>query len=58
MPLRLRTPSGSESRAGPGLDNGVITGQTVSAVPEPATFGLMSLGLAVIGFARRKRIVI
>jgi PEP-CTERM motif-containing protein len=37
-----------------GLDNVVLTGQA-AGVPEPATLGLLGLGLAGVGFARRKR---
>ena len=37
------------------LDNVVITSSSPVGVPEPATLGLMALGLAGVGFARRKR---
>ena len=36
------------------LDN-VQVFNDVSAVPEPSTYGLMALGLAVVGFAARRR---
>lgn len=35
--------------------SGDFTGVTVSAVPEPETILLLSVGLAVIGFVRRRR---
>ena len=38
-----------------GLDNVVLTAEGTSSVPEPATLGLLGLGVAGIGFARRKR---
>jgi hypothetical protein len=37
------------------LDNVVITSSAPSAVPEPATLALMSLGFAGLGLRRRKR---
>lgn len=37
------------------LDNVAITSSPAKGVPEPATLGLMALGLAGAGFARRKR---
>jgi choice-of-anchor C domain-containing protein len=38
-----------------GLDNVVLTGAAGPAVPEPATLGLFSLGLAGVGLFRRRR---
>ena len=41
---------------GPPFDDfGTFTFAPQSSVPEPATLGLMGLGLAGLGFARRKR---
>ena len=33
-----------------GIDN-----FTVTAIPEPATYGMLALGLAVVGWAHRRR---
>ena len=38
-----------------GLDNVVLTGAAGPSVPEPATLGLLVLGLADIGLHRRRR---
>ncbi len=38
-----------------GSYNGTLSGLTVSAVPEPGTYGLLGAGLAVIGFMARRR---
>ena len=35
-------------------NGGEIRGQLLRSVPEPATFALVGLGLAALGFARRK----
>ena len=38
-----------------GTYNGTLSGLTVSAVPEPATYGMMGLGLLGMAFMRRRR---
>lgn len=38
-----------------GTYNGTLSGLTVSAVPEPGTYGLLAAGLAVVGFMARRR---
>jgi hypothetical protein len=38
-----------------GLDNVVLTGPTVSAVPEPSTWAMMLLGFAGVGFVAYRR---
>jgi len=45
--------SNTPGNVGALLDNVAITSS--SSVPEPASFGLLGLGLAGVGFARRKR---
>jgi hypothetical protein len=44
------TPPSTQNYAG--FDNGVLT---ISAVPEPATWSMLFLGVAMIGFAARQR---
>jgi hypothetical protein len=39
---------------GPALDGVVVTDATVSEVPVPGTLGLLGIGLAALGFVRRK----
>lgn len=43
------------TQAGMGLDNVVLTGQAVSAVPEPETYALLMVGFAGMGYVARKR---
>jgi hypothetical protein len=38
-----------------GTYNGTLSGLTVSAVPEPATYGLLAAGLLAVGWAARRR---
>jgi hypothetical protein len=38
-----------------GTYNGTLSGLTVSAVPEPGTYGLLAAGLAVVGLLARRR---
>ncbi len=38
-----------------GTFNGTLSGLTVSAVPEPGTYGLLAAGLGVIGWAAKRR---
>jgi len=45
--------AGSADVFGAGIDNVVIT--RVAAVPEPETYGMMMMGLAMLGFASRRR---
>ena len=47
--------SNTPGNIGSVLDNVLITSSAPSAVPEPATLALMSLGFAGLGFSRRKR---
>jgi hypothetical protein len=49
--------SDTPGNVGTVLDNVVITssGNPVTGVPEPGTLGLLALGLAGVGLARRKR---
>ena len=50
--------TGFESGVDFGAYANSITGPgSVSVVPEPGTYGLMALGLAVVGFADRKSVV-
>jgi hypothetical protein len=44
-----------EAFTGPGQIEFDAIGPTASTVPEPATLALLGLGIAAIGFARRKR---
>lgn len=43
------------AQAGPGLDNVILTASQVNAVPEPATWGMMIVGFALVGSTLRRR---
>ncbi len=49
------TATGLDSQSGLGLDNILITGTNVNAVPEPTNAALLALGLAGVGIAARRR---
>lgn len=47
---------GTQDGLGTSLDNVVlVASETTTAVPEPETYGMMMLGLAMLGFASRRR---
>lgn len=47
---------GTQDGLGTSLDNVVLTAaETTTAVPEPETYGMMMMGLAMLGFASRRR---
>lgn len=47
---------GTQDGLGTSLDNVVlVASETTTAVPEPETYGMMLLGLAMLGFASRRR---
>jgi hypothetical protein len=47
--------SNTPGNVGTVLDNVLVTSSSSSAAPEPATLGLLTLGLAGLGFARRRK---
>lgn len=50
-----QTPSSNAAFYAANLDDFVLTGPNVSAIPEPETYALMLAGLGLLGFAARRR---
>lgn len=48
---------GNEDSLGGYIDNVIVTGPQVTAVPEPETYAMLGLGLLAIGVARRRKAV-
>lgn len=50
-----QTPSISAAFYAANLDDFVLTGPGVSAIPEPETYAMLLAGLGLLGFAARRR---
>lgn len=49
--------TGDNDSLGGYIDNVVVTGPQVAAVPEPETYAMLGLGLLAVGIARRRKAV-